>query len=38
MEQLERVAQWDRYQNYELIYDSQGQLKDVAPKAESGDD
>lgn len=38
MEQLERVAQWDRYQNYELVYDEQGQLKDVVPKSQTGDD
>lgn len=38
MEQLERIAKWDRYQNYKLIYDQQGQLKDVVPKPQSGDD
>lgn len=38
MEQLERVAQWERYQNHELIYGSGGKLKNVIPKPQSGDD
>lgn len=38
MEQLERVARWERYQNHELVYDSSGQLKNVVPKPQSGDD
>ena len=38
MEQLERVAARERYQNHELIYDQDGKLKDVVAKTQSGDD
>ncbi|MDK8464636.1 START domain-containing protein [Marinobacter sp. SS13-12] len=38
IEQLERVARWDRYQNHELVYDDDGKLKGVTPKTQSGDD
>lgn len=38
MEQLERVARRDRYQNHELVYEQNGKLKDVVPKTQSGDD
>lgn len=38
IEQLERVARWDRYRNHELVYGQDGGLKDVVPKTQSGDD
>ncbi|MFN2361712.1 MAG: START domain-containing protein [Marinobacter sp.] len=38
MEQLERVARRDRYQNHKLVYDQNGKLKDVITRNQSGDD
>lgn len=38
IEQLERVARWERYQNHDLVYDDDGKLKDVVPETQSGDD
>ncbi|MDI9246169.1 START domain-containing protein [Marinobacter sp. CHS3-4] len=41
MEELERVARKDRYQNYTLVYDDDGHLTAVVPassNAQSGDD
>lgn len=38
MEQLERVARKDRYQEHELIYDDKGKLQDVARKSQTEDD
>lgn len=38
IEQLERVARWERYQNHDLVYDDDGKLKDVIPETQSGDD
>jgi len=38
IEQLERVAQWERYQNHELVYDRSGKLKNVVPESQTGDD
>jgi hypothetical protein len=38
IEQLERVARKERYQNHELVYGDDGKLKDVVPENQSGDD
>ncbi|KPP98163.1 START domain-containing protein [Marinobacter sp. HL-58] len=38
MEQLERVARKDRYQNHDLVYNEKGELQDVVRKSRSGDD
>lgn len=38
MEQLERVARKERYQNHELVYDQDGRLTDVIPETQTEDD
>lgn len=38
IEQLERVARKDRYQDHELVYDGKGELQDVVRKSRSEDD